>query len=86
MTELLALWLDHNPRLGGQIPLCFTKLTKISTLEMHECSFTGSLPKLPYGSIADCLFYGKGNRFTCPLPEGAAMCGAVCAGDESVVV
>lgn len=85
MKELGALWLDHNPQLGGQIPPCISKLTKIYALEMHECRFTGALPKLPYGSIADCLFYGKNNRFNCPLPDGAAMCGAVCNGTEVVV-
>lgn len=80
---LEMIWLDHNPTLGGPIPLTFNQLN-LSVLEIHYSNFSGALPPLDYLDIADCTMYNDrwsnagGGRFDCPLPRGAESCGAVC--------
>jgi hypothetical protein len=75
MPALEMVWLDHNPFLGGALPSSLSKL-KLSVLEVHRSNFSGVLPPLDYGSIADCTLNDM--QFECPLPEGAAACGAAC--------
>ena len=93
IPTLEMLWLDHNQNLGGTIPSSLSKLS-LSVFEMHYSNFSGVLPALDYLSIPDCMLYndrfnatrvqlaaveGGNNMFACPLPPGAATCGAVCA-------
>ena len=75
MASLSKIWLDHNPRLGGAVPHSLTQLN-LSVLELHHCGFE-HIPALAFRSIPDCtLGY---NRFACPLPRDAEVCGAICA-------
>ena len=87
MPSLSMLWMDHNPALGGSIPLSFSQL-HLSVLELHYSNFSGALPPLDFLSIADCMLYNDrwrapatavaaagNNVFACPLPEGGESCG-----------
>lgn len=76
LPALTMLWLDHNPHLGGSIPLSFTKLQGLAAFELHRSNFTGPLPSLDFKSIADCHL--EHDKFECPLPLGAETCGAAC--------
>ena len=71
---------------SGTFPTSF-EARKLAVLELHYSNFSGFLPALDYASIADCMLYNNrwtntdhqgNNVFTCPLPPGAAACGAVC--------
>jgi hypothetical protein len=86
IPTLSMVWFDHNPALGGALPLSMSQL-KLSVLELHYSNFSGVLPPLDYLEIADCTLYNKrwpsmptagNNVFACPLPHGADSCGAVC--------
>lgn len=91
IAGLKMIWLDHNPSLGGTIPLTFNQLN-LTVLELHYSNFSGALPPLNYLAIPDCTMYNDrwasianqarenhgGNVFDCPLPHGAESCGAVC--------
>lgn len=75
LPMLSMLWLDHNKELGGSIPKSFTKL-RLKAFELHRSNFSGHLPHMDFARIDDChLEHGA---FECPLPAGAAMCGAAC--------
>lgn len=76
MTALEMIWLDHNPLLGGPVPSSLAMLPRLSVLELHRSNFTGVLPPLNYLNIADCTLNDL--AFVCPLPHGAAACGAAC--------
>ena len=73
--EFKALWLHHNPRLGGQLPASLAKLSPYA-LELHSCNFTGALPPMAFYNISNCLMYG--NPFACPIQAQALSCGATC--------
>ena len=60
----------------------------LTVLELQYSNFSGALPDdIDYDGIPDCALYndwflgGRGafGVFECPLPKGAANCGAVCA-------
>jgi hypothetical protein len=80
LSKLRMIWLDHNAKLGGSLPASMSKL-ELEVLELHYSAFSGVLPVLPYATIPDCMLYvpGEKGNFACPLPPGAADCGAVCA-------
>lgn len=91
VASLNMVWFDHNPHLGGSLPLSLAQLN-LSVLELHYSNFSGALPPLDYLAIPDCMLYNDrwsatrqrgasmgNNVFTCPLPHGADSCGAVCA-------
>lgn len=76
MSKLVYLWLDHNPHLGGEIPVTMLNMTQLYAFEIHYSNFTGKLPPLQWQRVADCAL--QGNKFSCPLPPGASTCGASC--------
>ena len=86
IPSLKMIWLDHNPKLGGAIPITFAHLN-LTVLEIHYSNFSGPLPPMNFAEIPDCTMYndnwsGAGPlgspTFACPLPHGAETCGAVC--------
>jgi hypothetical protein len=76
LGALEMLWLDHNPHLGGSLPASFAGLTSLTAIELHRSNFSGPLPLLPWDTIPDCTLNNL--SFACPLPPGAAKCGASC--------
>ena len=76
MRSLRFVWLDHNERLGGPVPASVAQLTQLGAFEIHKSNFSGTLPAMDFGGISDC--HMEGNAFACPLPAGAASCGASC--------
>jgi Leucine-rich repeat (LRR) protein len=76
LTGLNYLYLDHN-QLTGTIPSQLAELMALSALHLHANRLTGDVPSLPFKQYAVqcCLYYDqRTNRFTCPLPAGAANC------------
>lgn len=75
IKTLSALWLHHNPKLGGTLPSTLTK-PKFYALELQFCNFSGPLPEVNFWNISNCLVYG--NTFQCPCPEQGRSCGCAC--------
>lgn len=78
LSSLKMLWMDHNPKLVGNIPASFERLS-LNVIELVGSGFSGKLPQMSFTDIADCVLGGAGKMiFDCPLPPGAETCGAVC--------
>ena len=63
IPALGMVWLDHNPSLGGALPLSMARL-ELSVLELHYSNFSGALPPLDYLGIADCTLYNQVSTIT----------------------
>ena len=81
LTQLTGLQVQSS-QFTGTVPPSFSQLTKLSYLIMTGNSFSGLAPALDYktqfkqagGLAVWCGIGGEGNRWTCPLPAGAATC------------
>lgn len=74
MSQLTDLWLSDN-KLNGSIPASVASMAQLKVLHLIGNRMVGLVPALPFQQYNDCCiqFSGK-NRFTCPLPPGAALC------------
>jgi hypothetical protein len=84
LTELTKLWLNSN-QLTNTIPSQLVRLTELAGFSLNANQLTGAVPSLPFKQYTSncCLYKGvHTNRFTCPLPAGAADC--KCVGQPGV--
>ena len=77
LTSLVSLYVGNN-KLGGALPASLARLTDLNGLYLANNTFRGPLPAgLDWeqfeecGSHRCCTLGGEGNRFSCPLPQGA---------------
>ncbi|KAH7681542.1 L domain-like protein [Dioscorea alata] len=68
LTELKSLDLSSNTQLGGSVTPNIGRLTKLTTLILASCSFTGNIPD-ELGNLEQLSFLAlNSNKFTGRLP------------------
>lgn len=89
LSELAFLGLGGGPQTGafgltGSLPAWIANLTKLKIFDVHTNRFSGLVPALDFTQYDGyCDIGGITNKYTCPLPLGAAGCdqnsnGVVC--------
>jgi hypothetical protein len=81
LTKLSYLYLGPN-YLHGSLPASFVKLTALEVFNVGCNGLTGLVPPMNFAAIKNCALSGcTPNKFTCPLPTGAA---TDCASGQAV--
>jgi len=68
LSNLVSLFADSNPLLGGSIPAGIFSLPNLETINLRNCSLSGTLPNAINAPILDMLLLGE-NSLVGTLPQ-----------------